>query len=249
MEKFQNSTVMIQCVMAVCGGFLGAYALFSRQLVFGSSQTANVIELVSAVCGRNLPEFLIHLGALLIYIAAIVLATAMGERTSFDIRYLSLGINAAVIFACAFIPLDMDPVMALYPIFFATAFQWCSFKGVGPYASSTIFSTNNIKQTFSSLTKYFLEKDPEARKPHAEKARIFGGTLLCFNAAAAAEYLLLQVFSLYSIWFALIPLCLCLFFLSAERRGAGAFQPSARETLSPRQKAGIRLELPKSRLS
>ena len=58
MGKFQRSTVLIQFTMAVCGGFLGAYALFSRQMVFGSSQTANVIELVSAICGRNLPEML-----------------------------------------------------------------------------------------------------------------------------------------------------------------------------------------------
>lgn len=207
MGKFQRSTVLIQFTMAVCGGFLGAYALFSRQMVFGSSQTANVIELVSAICGRNLPEMLIHLGALLLYISAVVLATAIEEKTTLDNRYLSLGINAAVILSCAFIPTDIDPVMALYPVFFAAAFQWCSFKGVGPYASSTIFSTNNIRQTFSSLTKYWLEKDPAARGPHAEKARIFGGTLFFFNAGAAAEYLLLQVFSLRSIWFALLPLC------------------------------------------
>mgnify|MGYP002800837477 CR=1 FL=1 len=77
MGKFQRSTVLIQFTMAVCGGFLGAYALFSRQMVFGSSQTANVIELVSAICGRNLPEMLIHLGALLLYITAVVLATAI----------------------------------------------------------------------------------------------------------------------------------------------------------------------------
>ena len=249
MEKIQRSTILIQFTMAVCGGFLGAYALFSRQLVFGSSQTANVIELVSAICGRNPREMLIHLGALLLYISAVVLAAVLSRRTALDVRFLSLGVNAAVITSCAFIPLDLNPVMALYPVFFATAFQWCSFKGVGPYASSTIFSTNNIKQTFTALTDYFLEKDPAAKGPHKEKAGVFGGTLLFFNAGAAAEYLLLQVFSLYSVWFALIPLGFCLFLLLAERKRAQSFSPSSQENFSPQQGTSIRLVFPRSRVS
>lgn len=45
MQNNQKLAVAIHFTMAFCGGLLGAYALFSRQLVFGSAQTANLMEL------------------------------------------------------------------------------------------------------------------------------------------------------------------------------------------------------------
>ena len=37
----------------------------------------------------------------------------------------------------------LDPVVALYPVFFAMSIQWSSFAGARGFYSSTIFSTNN----------------------------------------------------------------------------------------------------------
>src|SRR5699024_11733141 len=59
------------------------------------------------------------------------------------------------------------------------AFQWCIFKGAMGYTSSTIFSTNNIKQTVVSLTEYFLIQDTTIKQEKLKKGCFFGGTLLC----------------------------------------------------------------------
>ena len=174
----------IHFTMALCGGFLGSYALFSRQLVFGSAQTANLMELVSAICGRNLPEVLIRLGALALYGWGAALSVILTRKTPLNIRYASILMTGMAVFASAFIPTAVNPVIALYPVFFVTAFQWCAFTGADGFASSTIFSTNNVKQTVLGFTEYCLEKDPERRAFQAGKPG-FSGAPSCSSTPAS----------------------------------------------------------------
>ena len=105
-------------------------------------------------------------------------------------------------------PGQMDPVLALYPVFFAMSFQWCVFKGAEGYACSTIFSTNNLKQTVLSFTEYFLagEDEQEERAKNLKKGRFFGETILFFHASVAAAYLSLRVMGLAAVWLAVCPL-------------------------------------------
>ena len=96
-----------------------------------------------------------------------------------------------------------------------TAFQWCVFTGAKGYASSTIFSTNNVKQTFVSATEYFLSDDPEEKRKKAEKAKFFGGTLIAFHIGVAAEYALYQMLHLQSILIVAVPLTAAAVLLAA----------------------------------
>ena len=218
MENNQKLSVAIHFTMAFCGGLLGAYALFSRQLVFGSAQTANLMELVSAMIGRNLPEVLIRLGAVLVYGWAAAISVIISRKTSVNLKYAAIFMEFPAVAVSAFIPASINPVLALYPVFFITAFQWCAFKGVGDFASSTIFSTNNVKQTVLGFTEYCLEKNPERKKYQSRKARFFGGTLVCFHAGVAVEYLALQLISLRAVWLCFLPLAAGLLLVRAESR-------------------------------
>ena len=71
-----------------------------------------------------------------------------------DLHYISIGIDILACLLLAGLPEQMDPVLALYPMFFATAVQWLAFTGAAGYNSATIFSTNNLRQCFASLSEY-----------------------------------------------------------------------------------------------
>lgn len=98
-------------------------------------------------------------------------------------------------------------VLALYPFFFATAFQWNSFKGAKGFASSTLFSTNNLKQFTMAVTEVFLNKD----KTHTVKAKFFGCTLLFFHVGVACSFAARTLIGPRSIFCALLPLCIALY--------------------------------------
>ena len=108
--------------MAMVGGFFGIYALTIRSETFGSSETSNLIYLVLSGLTGSGRSFLIRLGATACYIAGIVFAS-VGRRLCRDFRLWALAVDTAACLLLAWIPAGTEPVLALYPMFFATAVQ------------------------------------------------------------------------------------------------------------------------------
>jgi uncharacterized membrane protein YoaK (UPF0700 family) len=89
-----------------------------------------------------------------------------------------------------FLPGNMNPIIALFPVFFLSAFIWNSFPKAGGYNCSTIFSTNNLRQMLIGFTEYVADKKPES----LARGKFFGMTLLCYHvgvvyACIATKYL------------------------------------------------------------
>ncbi len=194
--------------MALVGGFFGVYALMTRSATFGSSETSNLIYLTIDGLGASLPDFLIRLGATLCYIGGIVFATLIPKfLKKWDVRYLSILIDAAACLLLAQIPGDADPVLALYPMFFATAVQWLAYTQAAGFNSATIFSTNNLRQCFAGLAEYLYSREEK----HLARFRFYGGTLLCFHAGVIYCWFCMKLWGVRSIYACLLPLAAGLF--------------------------------------
>jgi len=168
--------------MAAVGGFFGVYALLTRNGTFGSSETSNLIYLVISGLDGTWGPALVRLGAMLCYIAGIVLAVlwrrrGWGER----MKGWSIAIDLAACLLLAWIPEETDPILSLYPMFFATAVQWPAYTQAAGFNCATIFSTNNLRQFTEGLTEYLCTGDGEQLR----KWKFYGGTLVCFHLGAA----------------------------------------------------------------
>ena len=179
MTKQQRETAAHHA-MAMVGGFFGVYALTTRSETFGSSETSNLIYLVLSGLTGSGRSFLIRLGATACYIAGIAFA-AVGRRLCRDFRLWAVAVDAAACLMLAWIPAGTEPVLALYPMFFATAVQWLAYTQAAGFNSATIFSTNNLRQFTEGTTEYLCGRDPEQLR----KLKFYGGTLLCFHLGAA----------------------------------------------------------------
>ena len=202
--------------LAFCavGGFFGCYAVLVYSGVMGNAQTMNLLELVIDLLRWQLPDMLEHLGAFLLYAAATMLTVLLPFWWSVNVRRLSPIITAAAAMAECFIPAETEIVIALYPIFFAMAFQWSSFRGARNFYSSTIFSTNNTKQSSLALAEYLCDHD----RAHLRKMWFYLATLGCFHVGAS------WAFCAVKWWFtrgslAVLPLVAWGYFLAVcERR-------------------------------
>ena len=177
-------------------------------------------RLICDLLGRDLADALERFLAFLIFAAAMILATVLEKRTDWDLRLPAVFLDMAAAIAIGFIPAKADPVVALYPVFAATAFQWCVFKSAGGYAASTIFCTNNLRQTVVSLTEYLL-LSREERKGGGEtlkKACMFGGTLASFYSGVLIGGILWHLTGVRSIWFNLLLLSCSALLIGADRR-------------------------------
>ena len=169
--------------LAFCavGGFFGCYAVLVHSGVMGNAQTMNLLELVIDLLRWQLPDMLLHLGALALYVLGTMLTVLLHPRWGVDMHRASPLITAAMAVVLFLLPPELDPVVALYPIFFAMSIQWSSFAGARGFYSSTIFSTNNTKQASLALAEYLCTKNRE----QLVRMGFFLSTLLCFHIGAA----------------------------------------------------------------
>lgn len=201
-------------IMCFVGGFMGAYAILIRSDNLGSAQTSNMIYIVLQLLGKDLPSVLIRLGGLFLYFAAIELTVLLEKRTNISLKKYALLTEGICLFILGFLPLSIDPVLGLYPIFFMMSTQWCVFHGTAGYNSSTIFSTNNFKQFSLALGNYVSEKDEASH----EKMLLFGNSLLFFHIGVAVSFFICRLFQVKASFLAIIPLAFALYLVFKEER-------------------------------
>ena len=200
-------------LMAVIGGFFGGYAILNRCDILGSAQTANLLSMTLKLLGGDLREVLIRLGAAALYACAIALSILVPEYLGWDLQCFSIACTAAVSMLLGVLPAEMDPVLGLYPIFFVMALQWCAFKGCGKYVSSTIFSTNNLRQCTTGFAEYLYSRESEALR----RGIFYGKVLLSFHFGVAVCFLFCSRFHLAGAWAGLLPVCTALVLVNEER--------------------------------
>jgi uncharacterized membrane protein YoaK (UPF0700 family) len=201
---------------AFVGGFLGMYTIVNFNSLFGSAQTANLICMVRSLLDWNLVETVQRFGGVLLYMAGTALTICIARRSSADLRLVSMLLDAVAATVAGFFPEDIPPILGLYPMFFAMAFQWNSFSFGDGLPSATIFSTNNLRQFSISVTEYCLTHDGE----HLKRLRLYGGTLLSFHSGVAVSYLIWKCFGGRTAWFCLLPIALAIFLLFIDHRRA-----------------------------
>ena len=202
--------------LAFCtvGGFFGAYAVLVHSGVMGNAQTMNLLEMVIDLLRWQLPDMLLHLGALALYVLGTMLTVLLPHWCGADTHYLSPIVTAVAAVVLFFLPPELDPVVALYPVFFAMSIQWSSFAGARGFYSSTISSTNNTKQSSLALAEYLCDHD----RAHLRKMWFYLATVGCFHVGAS------WAFCAVKWWFtrgslAVLPLVAWGYFLAVcERR-------------------------------
>ena len=78
-----------------------------------------------------------------------------------------------------------NPFLSVLPIVFAMPIQWNAFKTAGGNSSSTIFSSNNVRQAVILLTGYVMDRDAKSLR----NARFYWATLLFFHIGVASSML------------------------------------------------------------
>lgn len=184
LSRQQHIDIYRHLAFASVGGFFAGYAVLCRMGVLANAQTMNLVELVINALSGNGANVLCHLGSLVVYVVGTMLTVLLPYAFHWDARRLCPVISGlmAVLLAC--LPKDMNVIVSLYPIFFAMSFQWSAFTGADGFLSSTIFSTNNTKQTSLALAEYLCDGD----RVHLRKVRFYFFTLLCFHLGVAIAF-------------------------------------------------------------
>ncbi len=207
MRIVKRQMLLHHSVSAV-GGFIGGYSIFNHCDIFPNAQTGNLIKLSHSAVSGGLE--LVGMTALLflVYAAGCVFYAVVRRFSRLSMKIISLIITALSVTAVGLISGVENHFIAVLPFVFAMPIQWNAFKNVGGNSSSTIFSSNNVRQAVMLLTKYFLDRE----KKDLRNAAFYWRTLLCFNLGAALGCLLSLWLGLQSVWCCLPLIALSGFF-------------------------------------
>lgn len=150
--------------MTCIGGFMGTFAVCGFGGNFASAQTGNIMSLTKDLAGGGLVQAGIRLGALILFSLSIAAAYLIKRMLDPDMERLCLVVDAGGLLLCLLLPGGLPDLVRLYPIFIASSFQWGTFSGTDGYNSSTIFTTNNLKQCVLGWTQYFLDHEEDMRR-------------------------------------------------------------------------------------
>lgn len=183
MRNVSLASLLRHLSFTLAGGFFGAYAVLAWGSL-ASAQTMVLLESVIQGWSGNGKLAVWYLGAFFIYVTSTMLTVLLPHFLHANVRKLCPLIDAAAAVLLALFPKTVPVPVALYPIFFAMAFQWSTFSGVNGYVGSTIFSTNNTKQASLSLAEFLCH----GGKEHLRRVHFYLCTLLCFHAGASVAY-------------------------------------------------------------
>ena len=194
-------------IFASAGGYFGAYALLAHGSL-ASAQTLNMIMMTVDTAKHMYSHTLMCFGCLLVYIAGVASTVIIPHCFGLKMCYVSPAISIVCAIISAYLPADIPPIIALYPIFFAMSVQWTSFQGTNGFTTATIFSTNNLKQLTLALTERMVNHDKKQKK----KIITFSGMLLAFHIGVFLSYSYFKVYSSKSILFVIPILILATIF-------------------------------------
>ena len=184
------------------GGFLGGYTILNHADIFSNAQTCNLITLVQDLVKGDLTFVAFIFISFLVYCGGNVFYVLVRRKVRISMKIVSLICTCAAVIIVGALPFVRNDYIACYPIIFAAPIQWNAFKIAGGNSSSTIFSSNNVRQAAMLTTNYFISKD---RKTLAN-AKFYWLTLLSFHLGVAFSCAVSLWLGVYAIWFAFVPI-------------------------------------------
>ena len=200
------------------GGFLGGYTIFNHADIFGNAQTGNLIHLTLDTVQGKFALVLFMLLGFLVYCGGNVFYVLVRRRVKISMKIVSLICTSAAVALTGAISFVQNDFIACYPISFAAPVQWNAFKIADGNSSSTIFSSNNVRQAAILTTNYALDRDKRTRA----KAAFYWLTLLGFHLGVAFSCAMSLIFGAQSIWFCYAPIALTAAVYSVYKLKAGS---------------------------
>lgn len=149
-------------LLAVVGGFLDSYSFLCYGGVFANAQTGNMVLLGISLINGDYIHFINYLIPIIAFSLGILMTEYLLKHLSVYFYIWILIIEIIILFAIAFIPDDISPVVVTAAISFMCSIQIGGFRKVcgSPYAST--MCTGNLRSAMEQLFLAITVKNSHA---------------------------------------------------------------------------------------
>ena len=198
---------------AFIGGIYGAYAVL-RCNMFASAQTVNLITSLFNIMGSDFKGFMIRIVIMCAYALGISFGVIIPKYTKWNLKYVSVIATFITSLVLGFMPDNYVGELILLPVFFSMSIQWNAFPGAKGYQGTSIFLTNNFRQTVMGLTSYLCTKENH----YKVQFKFYFLTILCYFIGCYLTYITVKYIGYRGILFTIIPLVIMSIIIFKENK-------------------------------
>jgi uncharacterized membrane protein YoaK (UPF0700 family) len=218
-EVPRSVSVSLGALLAIVGGFLDSYTYLTRNGVFATSQTGNIVLFGIESARGQWSSALRHLPPLLAFLAG-VLAAELLKRPRFVrlVRWparAALVIEIIALLVVGALPASTPDAVVTLTVAFVCSVQVSMFRTLIKWQYNTTMTTGNLRTAAQALFIAWADRDAEA----ALRARAFGTILLAFTAGAVLGGACSVQLGVRAAWVAAACLTLALWMFIADHLG------------------------------
>lgn len=184
-KEFETSESMrIGILLAICGGFMDAYAYTGRGGVFANAETGNIVLLAISLGNHNLHGVFHYLVPIVSFAVGVMISQHVkiirkNRPTRLHWRQVTIFFEMIAMFIAGFLPQEYN-LIANSLISLTCGIQVVTFAKVRGYAISTTMCTGNLKVGTMNLNMYLATKDAS----YAQKCIHYYGCIMFFVLGA-----------------------------------------------------------------
>jgi uncharacterized membrane protein YoaK (UPF0700 family) len=216
--RHTSLTLRLAALLSLVGGFLDAYTYLSRNGVFATAQTGNIILMIVAGARDQWGQAVQHLPPIAAFLLGVVASEAL--RLPAVVRLVrwpprvAIGLEAAVLVVVGFLPPAVPDVVVTACIAFVAALQISWFRTVGRWAYTSTMTTGNLRSVARAGFHAVLDRDAEARL----EALHLGGVVITFVGGAVLGCAMTLLLDDRAAWVAAGVLCVGVAFFVLDDR-------------------------------
>ncbi len=211
-------TLRLAALLSLVGGFLDAYTYLSRNGVFATAQTGNIILMIVAGARDDWGRAAQHLPPIAAFLVGVlaseVLRVPAVVRAVRRPARVAVGLEAAVLVVVGFLPPGVPDMVVTACIAFVAALQISWFRTVGGWPYASTMTTGNLRSVARATFHAVLDRDAEART----EALHLSGVVLAFVAGAVPGCAMTLLLGDRAVWAAAAVLCVGVVFFVLDER-------------------------------
>ena len=212
-KRQMSDSYLLGTILALIGGYLDAYTYIARGGVFANAQTGNIVLLGINLAKGNFTKALFYLLPVITFAVGVVISEGIrnkfNQTHSFHWRQIVAVIEAAVLFAVAFMRSDMT---ANILVSFVCSLQVETFRKVNGHTLATTMCTGNLRTGTETL--FYAIKT--GNKELVEKSLTYYIIIITFIIGAIVGTVLTIKLEQRSVLFAAASLVICFAVMFAD---------------------------------
>lgn len=158
-----HNSLIMGMILALVGGFLDAYTYITRDGVFATAQTGNMVLFAVRAASAEYNGAILNIPPFLAFIAGVLVAEYIKDTHTSHRRAVLL-LEFSILFLVGCSPDSVPNMLITMCIAFVSSLQIATFNKLGKWSYNSTITTGNLRNAAQASYAAFVKHDPESMR-------------------------------------------------------------------------------------